>query len=110
MKALSVRQPWADLIASGKKTIEMRSRPTRYRGPLVICSTKVGKVPGTTRCIVDVVDCREFTRKDAAAACWKPDRAPGTPYAFSWVLANVRPVTQRPVRGRLGIFDLEGRL
>ena len=37
MKALSVRQPWAGLIAAGLKTIEVRPRPTHYRGDLLIC-------------------------------------------------------------------------
>lgn len=36
MKALTVRQPWASLIAAGVKTIETRSWSTRYRGPLAI--------------------------------------------------------------------------
>lgn len=36
MKALTVRQPWASLIAAGVKTIETRSRRTSHRGPLVI--------------------------------------------------------------------------
>lgn len=34
LPALSVRQPWAELIISGKKSIEIRSWPTRYRGRL----------------------------------------------------------------------------
>jgi hypothetical protein len=32
--ALSVRQPWAELILLGRKTIECRSRPTTIRGPV----------------------------------------------------------------------------
>lgn len=36
MKALTVRQPWASLIAAGVKTIETRSWSTKYRGPLAI--------------------------------------------------------------------------
>ena len=36
MKMLSIRQPWASLIASGAKGIENRSWPTRYRGPILI--------------------------------------------------------------------------
>ena len=34
MKALSVHQPFAGLIASGEKTIETRRWPTSYRGDL----------------------------------------------------------------------------
>jgi len=36
IKALTVQQPWASLIACGRKTLECRSRPLSYRGPLLI--------------------------------------------------------------------------
>jgi len=36
MKALTLHQPWASLIALGAKTIETRSWSTTYRGPLAI--------------------------------------------------------------------------
>jgi hypothetical protein len=32
MRALSIRQPWAELILRGVKTVEYRSRPTRVIG------------------------------------------------------------------------------
>lgn len=36
MKALSIWQPWASLIAVGAKRYETRSWTTRYRGPIAI--------------------------------------------------------------------------
>lgn len=36
MKALTIRQPWASLIALGVKTIETRSWATKHRGPVLI--------------------------------------------------------------------------
>lgn len=36
MKALSLTQPWATLIAIGAKTWETRSWPTKYRGEIAI--------------------------------------------------------------------------
>ena len=36
MKALTLHQPWASLVALGVKTIETRSWKTDYRGPLAI--------------------------------------------------------------------------
>jgi hypothetical protein len=36
VKFLTIRQPWASLIAVGAKTIETRPFSTRYRGPLAI--------------------------------------------------------------------------
>ena len=36
LPAITIRQPWADLIVRGTKTIENRSRRLRYRGLLLI--------------------------------------------------------------------------
>jgi len=36
MKIISIRQPWASLIASGAKDVEIRTWPTRHRGPVLI--------------------------------------------------------------------------
>ena len=44
MKCLSVSQPYADLIVQGKKTIELRTWNTKYRGEfLVHAPTKIKK-------------------------------------------------------------------
>ena len=40
MKALSLWQPWASLIAIGAKRIETRSWDTLYRGPIAIHAAK----------------------------------------------------------------------
>jgi hypothetical protein len=40
MKALSIIQPWASLVAVGAKKIETRSWATNYRGPLAIHASK----------------------------------------------------------------------
>jgi hypothetical protein len=40
VKALSLWQPWASLVALGVKTIETRSWSTSYRGPLAIHASK----------------------------------------------------------------------
>lgn len=36
MKVITIRQPWASLIANGYKEYEFRSWQTKYRGPLLI--------------------------------------------------------------------------
>ncbi|MEN6566365.1 MAG: ASCH domain-containing protein [Veillonellales bacterium] len=36
MKAITILQPWASLIACGAKKIETRSWATKYRGPIAI--------------------------------------------------------------------------
>ena len=40
MKAISLWQPWASLIADGHKQYETRSWSTRYRGPIAIHAAK----------------------------------------------------------------------
>lgn len=61
MKALTVRQPWASLVALGVKTVETRSWQTKYRGPLAIHAGKVGASIQTQR---------EWDGWDALAEFW----------------------------------------
>ena len=73
MKCLSVRQPWASMIARGEKTIEVRTWSTHYRGPLVICvskSPRISDLPvGVALVVVDLIDVRPITQDDTVAAC-----------------------------------------
>jgi hypothetical protein len=39
--ALSLKQPWAALLAAGRKTIEVRRWPTPRRGPVLIHAARV---------------------------------------------------------------------
>ena len=41
MKALSLKQPWAELVLQGKKKIEIRKWNTKFRGKFFIHSSKV---------------------------------------------------------------------
>lgn len=105
MKALSVKQPWANLIARGDKTVEMRSRPTKYRGPILIVSSRSPRIElaGYALAIVDVVDCRIMTERDESGACCPSDKG-----KYAWILANIRPLScPFPVRGQLGIYEVE---
>ena len=40
MKCLSLRQPYAELVVTGKKTIEIRSWNTKFRGEFLIHASK----------------------------------------------------------------------
>lgn len=104
MKALSIKQPWATMIASGDKTIETRRWSTDYRGELLIVSAKTPKIEpaGYALAIVTLVDCRRMTERDEPEACcrWQPD-------TFAWVLDGLRKIEAFRVRGQLGLFDVE---
>ena len=71
MKSLSVKEQWASLIMSGKKTIETRTWNTKYRGPLLICCSKTPKsqYSGLAICVVDVIGCEDMTVFDQDEAC-----------------------------------------
>jgi hypothetical protein len=103
MKALSVKQPWANLIASGKKTIETRLWPTEYRGPLLIVSSKTPRIhpAGCALAVAELVDCRPMTQSDEPAACCACYAG-----AFSWVMRDIRKIKLFPVRGKLGLYDV----
>ena len=103
-KAISLKQPWANLVASGKKTIETRKWTTLYRGDLVICSSKNPKIhpAGYALCIAELYRIEPMKKEHEDKACIKV-----YPGANSWFLINIRPFRKPiPVKGKLGIFDL----
>lgn len=104
-KAISLKQPWANLVASGKKTIETRKWSTKYRGDLVICSSQNPKIEpyGKALCIVELYDVRLMEKKDEKNACINLYSK-----AHAWFLRNLRPISPPiPVKGSLGIFDIQ---
>ncbi len=103
MKALSVKQPWANLIVQGKKTIETRTWPTIYRGDLLICSSKRPPVhpAGCALCVVELYDVVPMTCSHEAKACCSV-----YPGAWAWRLRNLRPLKPFLVRGQLGLFEI----
>lgn len=121
-KALSVKQPWADLLTrvvfrdeSGnfhaEKTIEVRTRNTNYRGDLLICASAKPKLPGrlsgVTCGFVELYDTKpveEFTPEDWAATCIPENQRPRTGYG--WMVRNPRRVVEMPIRGQLGVYNL----
>ncbi len=104
IKALSIRQPWANLIVSGEKTIETRVWATPYRGPLLLLSSKKPDISpaGCAVAIAELVECRPMRVEDEVAA-----RCAIYPNAVAWVFKNVRPLDPFPMKGRLGLFDVD---
>jgi hypothetical protein len=109
MKAVSIKQPWASLIAAGVKTLEIRQWPTEHRGPLLIVSSRrpvlEGHRLGQALCIVNVVDCRPMTREDPPFACiadFYKDH-------YAWVLQGVKLIEPFSVMGQLRLFEVPDR-
>jgi hypothetical protein len=85
MRALSVRQPWAELILRGSKTIECRPKPTFVRERIWIYAAEGRARRDTVSTItvpdqsalprgvlvgsVELIGCRRLSPSDSAAAC-----------------------------------------
>lgn len=62
MKALSIRQLWAELILQGRKTIELRTWSTTHRGALALhAAQKINKI-NTENCETYDIDPETLTR------------------------------------------------
>lgn len=102
--ALGVQQPWAELIVRGIKTIEVRSRATKMRGPIYVYASRrrsrseeaidaaarhgidvatlaTGRIVGS----VELVDCRLAIESDVRVACVSQAMLVGQ---FAWLLAK----------------------
>ena len=104
-KAISLKQPWANLVAEGKKTIETRKWKTNYRGQLVICSSQKPPIApaGYALCSVELYHIEPMKKEHEEKACIKV-----YPGAYSWFLRNIKPFKNPiPVKGKLGLFTLE---
>ncbi|SES04167.1 ASCH domain-containing protein [Streptomyces qinglanensis] len=114
MKALTIRQPWADAITHGSKRVENRTWTTNYRGQILIHAgatddrhailpfgenTARRNYPDTRSAILAVAN---LTDCHAYADCCEPW---GNWDVYHWQLSNVRPLQQPvPCKGRLGFW------
>jgi hypothetical protein len=125
--ALSIQQPWAWLIANGRKQIENRSWRTEFRGPIAI---HAGKKPDretldTLRAdIHPVLGMRmmpSWMDKDALSnlpqggiigvceiyACTDESEDEWFVGPYGFLIRNAHPVDFIPCRGALGFFRWE---
>lgn len=96
MKAITLTQPWATLVAAGAKQIETRSWSTPYRGPLAIHAA-AGLAPvGGRRGLQHMCQTPPFCRALAAAgiAVAEMDKVP---LPFGAVLAIVELYDIQPI-------------
>ena len=108
---LSVKNPYARMIAEGKKTVELRSRNVKYRGELVICSSSVpeGEDSGCTLAIANLYDVKKA--KDLTPQEWEMTGIPEDKrYLYAkntaWMLKDSRPIKKVPIKGQLGIYRI----
>lgn len=136
VKAISLLQPWATLVAIGAKKIETRSWATKYRGPLAIhaskgftkqnrdlCATQpfedvlfgmhgrftsIFDLPtGSVIATCRLVDCIKIIPGNLIP---QPERSFGdyTPGRYAWILEDVKLLPEPvPAKGSLGLWEWE---
>lgn len=104
MKALSIKEPWASMILSGKKTIETRTWKTKYRGSILLCASKnpESKISGMAFATAELISCLPMNEYDEEKSCCEV-----YPGAYSWFLENVKKIKPFPVKGQLRIFEVK---
>lgn len=137
MKALSLWQPWASLIADGHKEYETRSWGTNYRGNLLICCSQkntkqlresarlLAKTYGLGTdyseysflscgkgiAVATLTDCIQMTAGFIDRQTEKEkDLGDWTIGRYAWQFLNVRRINPIPVKGQQGLFDVEIKL
>lgn len=132
MKAITIWQPWAQLVAIGAKEYETRTWAHSYRGPVAIHAGKrkqwdgmvipcepfrtplrdAGIVTYTSLALGCVVAVGELTAIYATRELWlklnRQERAFGdfTPGRYAWRIQNVRLLEEPiPVSGKQGLWE-----
>jgi hypothetical protein len=128
--ALSVKQPWAALLVSGLKTIEMRTWPTRRRGRVLIHASKMpderpegwalvttpelaalAALRGGIIGVGELSECVRYDTAEAFAAAAELHRnapewfRPGGLYGF--VFRNARPLAYHAYPGQTMFFRVQ---
>jgi len=112
MRAITIHQPWAELIVRGEKDVENRSWRTHHRGPLLIHAgaraggasfAEHGVSEDAERSaiigVVEVVDCTQRRRSR-----WHDEGS------WGWYLAGARRFRKPvPMKGRRGLFEVPDR-
>lgn len=137
MKALTICQPYAELICTGEKRVENRTWPTRYRGPLAIHAGKSRDwltIDRTTEHRGDVdtngfyvndLDFGAIVARAVLIECLRVERIQSGEYdeqypwlrghehvsgPWCWVLDAVARLRAIPYRGAQGLFSVPDQL
>lgn len=119
MKALSLKQPFAELILQGRKKIELRKWNTKFRGEFLIHASKIpdevsmkefGFNTLPAGCIVgkaELVDVKHYTNTKELMKDKKLHIASSAWGKYGFVLENVQRVKEIPCKGSLNFWEFK---
>ncbi len=117
MKTLSIKQPWAELIVSGKKTIELRNWNTKFRGKFLIHASKIPDKKGMKRFGFDelpvgkivgqaeLIDVKKYPSKESHAQDKDKHLAEDSWGSYGFLLINPKRIELIDARGMLGFWE-----
>jgi len=115
LKALSVRQPWAWLLAHGHKNIENRVWPTKYTGDFLIHAGK--KMEEDMKFAYSLCHSQHITLPThfdrggfigvaRITGCVTNSNSPWFEGPFGFVISDARPLPFYPYRGLLKLWEV----
>ena len=121
MKTLSLKQPWAELIVSGRKTIEVRTWNTHFRGEFLVHASlntnkerekEFGFKDLPTGCIVGkatLIDVKKYNSEEEFEkdSCKHFAKGWYDPKAHGFILTNAQRLPLKPLKGKLNFFETE---
>ena len=117
MKVLSIKQPYAELIVSGKKTIELRNWNTDFRGEFLVHASKnpdesAMKLFGfsnlQTGCIIGKVtlaDVKKYNSEIESNRDKDLHLASSSWGKYGFILKNPKRISPIQARGKLGFWN-----
>ena len=105
--AMFIRQPYADIISTGEKSIEIRSKWTSYRGDVLICSTQKHDYPNYQGgCCVGLAELYDIKPVSSLTDDeWKKTRVGRRHWnkikdGWAWMFRNQRRIVEFPCRSK----------
>ena len=120
MKALSLKQPFAELILQGKKKIELRKWNTNFRGEFFIHASKIpdkkamkkfgfdslplGFIVGKAK----LIDVKKYKTKKEHDKDKNFHLASNSWGNYGFILKNVKRIKPIPAKGKLNFWEFKG--
>ena len=122
MRVLTIKQPYAELIVSGKKSIELRSWKTKLRGEFLIHASKAPDIEAMKRFgytelplwqivgIAKLEGCIDYNGEEEFLADKDKHLSEGKFVEHGFVISNPRRIVPIDIHGKLNFWHYNGKV
>ena len=119
MKALSLKQPYAELVVSGRKKIELRKWNTKFRGEFLIHASKIPDERAMKKfgfrdlpagCVVgraNLINVKKYNSKRELLTDKHLHLGSETYGYYGFFLSDIKRIKPIPCKGKLGFWNFE---